>query len=276
MKSLLDIVRRSRGEPAPEKIPWDDPGFSERMLLEHLSQAHDMASRRSEIIEAQVAWIDSLMDGPSAVLDLGCGPGLYTQRLAKLGHDCTGIDFSPASIRYAEDRATEEGLSIEYRCEDIRTADYVGPYELVMMLFGEFNVFSEEDARKIAAKARAALVRGGTLLLEHQTFDAVRSEGEQGPRWYSAEGGVFYDAPHIVLEEHTWDEDAKTRRATYFVIDAETGAVSRFGETMRAYRDDELAALLGDCGFEDVRVDGTFPSHEAGEVLRATIARVPL
>jgi len=33
------------------KIPWDDPDFSRRMLAEHLSQEHDMASRRVE-------WID--------------------------------------------------------------------------------------------------------------------------------------------------------------------------------------------------------------------------
>jgi len=48
--SLLDLVRRSAG-PAPwaegDNIPWHDPGFSERMLEIHLSQAHDMASRRS-------------------------------------------------------------------------------------------------------------------------------------------------------------------------------------------------------------------------------------
>ena len=27
------------------KIPWDEPGFSRRMLKEHLNQAHDLASR---------------------------------------------------------------------------------------------------------------------------------------------------------------------------------------------------------------------------------------
>ncbi|MBW7996213.1 MAG: hypothetical protein FVQ81_06515 [Candidatus Glassbacteria bacterium] len=27
------------------KIPWNDPAFSRRMLIEHLSQEHDLASR---------------------------------------------------------------------------------------------------------------------------------------------------------------------------------------------------------------------------------------
>lgn len=276
MKTLLDIVRRARGEPAPAKIPWDDPEFSARMLPEHLWQAHDLASRRSETIEAQVAWIDGLLARRSRVLDLGCGPGLYTQRLTKLGHMCTGIDISPASIRYAIEQAAEDGLEITYRLEDVRSSEYGGPYDLVMMLFGEVNVFSEHDARLIARKAHESLVQGGRLLLETQTLDCVRQEGEQGPRWYSVETGLFSDRPHIVLEEHRWNEDAKTRVALYFVIDAETSAVSRYGETMRGYGDDELAALLTDCGFVDVGIDGSFPSHESGGALQMTVARVPV
>lgn len=54
---LIDIIHR-QPNPQPwsegEKIPWNDPAFSKRMLKEHLSQAHDAASRRSETIDAQV------------------------------------------------------------------------------------------------------------------------------------------------------------------------------------------------------------------------------
>ena len=47
--NLKDIVHRNQN-PDPwaegDNIPWNDPGFSARMLAEHLSQAHDAASRR--------------------------------------------------------------------------------------------------------------------------------------------------------------------------------------------------------------------------------------
>jgi hypothetical protein len=53
-KKILDIVER-QPEPTPwsegDNIPWDDPGFSDRMLAEHLSQDHDLASRKSETID---------------------------------------------------------------------------------------------------------------------------------------------------------------------------------------------------------------------------------
>lgn len=85
-----------------EKIPWNDPAFSQRMLENHLSQAHDWASRRFDIIDRQIEWISSQLPyTDSHIIDLGCGPGFYLQRLATVGYQCTGIDFSPASIEYA-------------------------------------------------------------------------------------------------------------------------------------------------------------------------------
>jgi 2-polyprenyl-3-methyl-5-hydroxy-6-metoxy-1,4-benzoquinol methylase len=78
------------------------------MLHEHLSQDHDAASRRGATIDRQVAWIHGallLAGTPTRVLDLGCGPGLYAERLAALGHRCVGVDVSPASIAFARARA---------------------------------------------------------------------------------------------------------------------------------------------------------------------------
>lgn len=70
-----------------------------------------------------------------------CGPGLYSTRLARLGHTCVGIDFSPASIRYARETAEREELACTFRHEDIRSADYGSGYNLAMLIFGEINVF---------------------------------------------------------------------------------------------------------------------------------------
>ena len=89
--TLLDLA--SRAIPAlpwheGDNIPWDDPAFSVRMLREHLAQSHDAASRRAITINRQVDWLHrGVLDArPVAILDLGCGPGLYTSRLARLGH----------------------------------------------------------------------------------------------------------------------------------------------------------------------------------------------
>ena len=257
MLKLLDIVHRQR-DPKPwaegEKIPWNDPDFSRRMLNEHLSQEHDAASRRFEIIDSHVRWIHDriLKRNPTRILDLGCGPGLYTNRLAKLGHRCVGIDFSPASIAYAREQAEEAGLECMYIQRDIRTADYGDEYGLVMSIFGEFNVFRPEEARGILEKARRALVPGGFLLLEPHTFEAVVKIGKQPPSWYSTEKGLFSDEPHLYLQENCWDTEGNVAIERYYIIDAATGEVVRHSASTQAYTDEDYRSLLAECGFGEV------------------------
>lgn len=254
---LIDIVNRA--VPAVpwaegEKIPWHDPAFSRRMLREHLSQAHDAASRRAPTIERQVGWIHGALLGerPSRVLDLGCGPGLYTGRLARLGHECVGIDFAPASIAYARAEAEAQGLACHYVEQDIRTAEYGSGYDLAMLLFGEFNVFRPVEARSLLDKMCAALVPGGLLLLEPHTYAAVRGLGEQPATWTSAEAGLFSDRPHLCLTDSHWDEEQTTATERYYIVDAESGAVTRHASSTQAYTDEQYRELLAGCGLAGI------------------------
>lgn len=255
--NLLEVVNRMR-VPEPwaegEKIPWNDPDFSSRMLDEHLSQEHDAASRRFEIIDKHVEWIhNQVLEGnPTRILDLGCGPGLYTNRLAKLGHRCVGIDFSPASIAYAREQAEKAGLECTYIHQDIRTADYGDGYGLVMSIFGEFNVFRPGEARGILEKACRALAPNGFLLFEPHTFETVVKIGEQPSLWYSAEKGLFSEEPHLYLQESFWDAESNVAIQRYYIIDAATGEVARYSASTQAYTNKEYRSLLAECGFGKV------------------------
>jgi SAM-dependent methyltransferase len=254
---LLDIIHR-QSVPEPwaegEKIPWNDPDFSRRMLDEHLSQAHDAASRRFEIIDKHVEWIHSqvLRGNPTQILDLGCGPGLYTNRLARLGHRCVGIDFSPASIAYARQQAEEAGLECMYIEQDIRTADYGDGYGLVMSIFGEFNVFRPGEARGILEKVWRALAPNSFLLFEPHSFETVVKLGEQPASWYSAERGLFSEEPHLYLHESLWDAEDKVAIQRYYIVDGATGEVMHHSSSTQAYTNEEYRALLTGCGFGDV------------------------
>jgi 2-polyprenyl-3-methyl-5-hydroxy-6-metoxy-1,4-benzoquinol methylase len=254
---LIDITRR-RAVPQPwvegEKIPWNDPDFSQRMLQEHLSQEHDAASRRLRTIDDQVEWIHTRILGSTSgrVLDLGCGPGLYTSRLARLGHTCTGIDFSPASIAYAREHAKTEQLPCDYIQMDIREADYGEGFDLVMLIFGEFNVFKPADARNILAKAARALKSGACLLLEAFNFPAVKEMVAQGKNWYSAQSGLFSDKPHICLIENFWNDELNVATERYYIIDAENGNVHLQAASTQAYTDQEYRDLLTEAGFVEI------------------------
>lgn len=238
-----------------EKIPWNDADFSARMLQEHLSQAHDMASRRKAIIKRHVSWIHEVcLHGRSShILDLACGPGFYAIELARLGHVCVGIDFSPASIAYAESQAAGADLEITYRLDDIRVADYGEGFDLVMLVFGEFNVFQRNDAEQLLRRIHHALKPDGRIILEPQTYDAIKKDGERAACWHTESAGLFSPNPHVWLEEHFWHADAHAATTRYFIIDALTDGVDRYASTTQAYTDDEFDRLLADAGFQEIR-----------------------
>lgn len=254
---LLDILQRTQ-PPIPwqegDNIPWNEPAFSQRMLAEHLTQAHDRASRRSHIIDHHVAWIhdDVLHEQPSRILDLGCGPGLYANRLAALGHRCVGIDYSPASIAYAQEQSRQAGLTATYRQEDIRAAEYDDGFDLVMLLFGELNVFSRDNANHILTKAFAAMRPGGQLLLEPHLYHTLVPAPEAMNTWFTSPGGLFAPDPHLVLMEKHWDELTSILTIRYYIIDATTAAVTRYAQSMQAYTEIEYRELLSAVGFEQI------------------------
>lgn len=234
--------------PGESKIPWDDAGFSQRMLENHLSQEHDWASRRLPIVEQQVAWIISQLPAGARILDLGCGPGFYTHMLAERGFRCTGVDFSPASIAYASQQALSAELDIDYLQQDVRAYSPAQQFDFIMMTFGELNVFSALDARALLSHCAQWLVSGGKLLVEVHTFAEVKRQGMAETSWQRCPLGLFLTKPHLLLTEHGWDEKTQTSSTIFWAI-AENGHATRFGNQMTAWQDEEYARLISDCGF---------------------------
>lgn len=234
--------------PDESKIPWDDAGFSQRMLENHLSQEHDWASRKLPVIEQQVTWITSQLHAGARILDLGCGPGFYTHMLAERGFHCTGVDFSPASITYARQQAQTAGLDIEYLQQDVRAYSPAQQFDFIMMTFGELNVFSALDAHALLNHCAQWLVSGGKLLTEVHTFDEIKRQGMAAPAWQRCPQGLFLARPHLLLTEHGWDEEAQTSSTLFWAID-ESGNATRFGNQMTAWHDEEYLSLFSDCGF---------------------------
>jgi SAM-dependent methyltransferase len=253
---LEDLINRGPGfEAAAKALPWSDPEFSARTLKHHLAQEHDWASRRADVIERQTAWLASRLPAGGRVLDLACGPGLYTHLLARRGFQCLGVDFSPAAVAYARGRATEEGLPAEYVEADIRQYRPEGLFDCVLFVFGEFNEFAPAEARLILERARAALAGGGFLLLEEHTFEAVRESGQAPPSWWPCpeNEGLLSDRPHLCLQENAWDPESAQAILSYFTFEPGTDEVRFFRSVQTGYSSARLKSLLTEIGFQPPR-----------------------
>ncbi len=253
--NLRDIVRRIQPPSATEgsAIPWADPEFSARMLKNHLSQDHDWASRRRDLIERQAKWTMGRLAPGARVLDLACGPGFYTQILARRGFPSLGVDISPASVEYARQEAAKEGLPAEYVHSDIlEFTPEPEAFDAVLFIFGEFNNFSEVEARKLLAACGRALRPGGQLILEGYTYETARDTGRAPASWWTCaeDEGILSARPHLCLQENHWDEPSATAVTRYFTFDEATGEIRMFRSTMTGYTRGGYGRLLAEAGFE--------------------------
>jgi SAM-dependent methyltransferase len=246
---LVDIVNRNTvAHPwsEGEYIPREDPSFSRKMLEEHLNQKHENASRRFEIIDRQMDWIHhSILNGQQTkILEIGCGPGFSTRRLAQLGHECVGIDVSPAAITYARKQAQQDNTQCSYIEHDIYSVEYGTGYGLIMFANGDFNTFNPMDAYEFLGKAWRALREGGILLLEPYTFETLENWGKREPVWEAVSEGLYSDKPYLCLHECCWNgaNDSLTKR--WYIVDTETAHVRYLAQCYQAYTKKRLQKLL--------------------------------
>jgi 2-polyprenyl-6-hydroxyphenyl methylase/3-demethylubiquinone-9 3-methyltransferase len=68
------------------------------------------------------------------LLDIGCGGGLLSEPMTRLGFNVTGADASARNIGTASAHAQEQGLSIDYRCATAEQLleEGAGPFDVVL------------------------------------------------------------------------------------------------------------------------------------------------
>lgn len=138
---------------------WWDPDAASAML-------HKLGPVRLEYIRDRIDqhWqCDECgrtpLDGKTA-LDVGCGAGLLTEPLARLGARVTGIDAAPEVIAVARDHAAAMELAIDYRCAAIEQLE--GTFDLVTCM--EVIEHVADPAAFLKSLARR-LAPGGLLIL---------------------------------------------------------------------------------------------------------------
>lgn len=79
------------------------------------------------------------------VLDLGCGTGTMTERLAGYGYDMIGVDNSEEMLELAMENKTESGYDILYLLQDMRGFELYGTVRAVVSVCDSVNYITEPD-----------------------------------------------------------------------------------------------------------------------------------
>ena len=144
---------------------WDKSG--------PFSALHKMSNARIEFIKNNANRIvnnekteTKFLDGLEC-LDIGCGGGILSERLSRLGARVTGIDASESSINVAKQHSIKSRLKINYRC--ITTTDllknekekFLNKFDIVIAS----EVIEHVNERKVFLSDISKLCRSGGLVV---------------------------------------------------------------------------------------------------------------
>jgi SAM-dependent methyltransferase len=179
---------------------WTDSHIARQMLAFHLDPDQPLASRTGAFMEASLDWmIGSFGPGPeSRILDLGCGPGLYANPLARTGARVTGVDFSPNSLAHARKTAQEEGLPVDYRKANYLELELEGSFDLVFLIYGDLCPLSPAQRATLLRKVAGWLAPEGRFVFDvtsRALFDSV----EESASYEWARAGGFWAADPYFL-----------------------------------------------------------------------------
>lgn len=168
-KQLLDYLKKyPQAYEADPAMLWNDEHISKGMLEAHLNPDREAASRKHDFIDKSIKWMKTLCDtkDQNCLLDLGCGPGIYAEKLHDVGFFVTGIDFSKRSIQYAKQSARNNNKKIEYVYQNYLDINYENQFDIVTIIYCDYGVLNPADREKLLLKIRRALKPGGKLILD--------------------------------------------------------------------------------------------------------------
>jgi len=167
-----------------------------------------------------------------AILDVGCGTGNLSLKLARLGCSITGIDISEKMLTFAREKAQKEQHPAEFMSMDASDLEF--PEEAFDAVVSMAALEFMQDQQKTLDEMFRVLKKGGKLLVG--TINRESDWGELYLRLAEKKDTVFRHAKLRTLEELTTFKpyDFVSAEECLFVPpDAEIGELCEDGEKKR-------------------------------------------
>jgi len=96
------------------------------------------------------------------ILDLGCGGGLVSEGLSKLGANVTGIDFVKENIEAAKIHSHKSNLKINYKIQDFEKEEVSSKFDVIIIFEVLEHLF---DWKSFILKIQSNLNTNGVLII---------------------------------------------------------------------------------------------------------------
>lgn len=249
-------------EPGDAKM-WTDPYISQQLLKIHLDPNIDAASRKPESIKRTLEFIYNFCNKSGIhILDLGCGPGIYTKEIAARGHEVTGMDFSENSIAYAKKQASINNQNIEYICQNYLELDYVEKFDLITMIYADFGVLIPVERERLLQNIFTALKPGGMFIFDVLNDKNLEIKFPDHKSWNVSLGGFWRELPYLELINGFHYEAEHVYLKQHTIIDqAEICTKYRFWT--HYFNSTAIITMISDYGFENIDLyDNVLPESD--------------
>lgn len=205
-----------------------------------------------------VKYIETIFDHcdiePDTIVDIACGTGSFTTRLAKKGYNIMGIDSSEDMLYVAKEKSLKMGLSIPFIHQDIRSLSLHRPVDAVICMCDGFNyILSDHELVSAFQNVYKFLNDGGLFIFDISSY--YKLENILGDN-------LMADASEEIslIWFNTFDTEDSIccMDLTFFV--REDDRYIRFDEThyQRAYKLRDVKNMLEETGFSNIRVYNPF------------------
>lgn len=195
-------------------------------------------------------------------LELGCGTGNLTMRLAEKGYDMIGVDGSAEMLQIALDKKNETGYDILYLLQDMREFELYGTVRAVVSVCDSVNYITEpEELGRVFSLVNNYLDASGIFVFDFNTEYKYREVlGNQTIAEDREESSFIWD--------NYYDEEQRVNEyeLTLFIRE-EDGRYGKYQEThfQRAYTLEEIKMLIEQSGLEYVTAYDAYTRNPPGE-----------
>lgn len=193
------------------------------------------------------------------VLDLACGTGEMSVRLAKEGHKVTGVDLSSDMLMVAQRKAEDAGVKINLFQQDMSELEGLETFDVITVFCDSLNYLSTpSDTKNTFFHVYQHLGENGLFLFDvHSTYQMDYR---------------YVNETFTLNEEeiaYIWDcfpgkyEHSVEHELSFFVLDEESGLYERFEELhqQRTYQIEDYRQWLDAAGFTILSVTADFTSN---------------
>lgn len=194
-----------------------------------------------------------------SVLDIGCGTGQMTLRLAEAGYQTVGVDVSEEMLTFAESRAHEKQLQVQWIHQDVQQLEGLSAFDAAISYCDVMNyITSEKGLESAFHNVYNSLKKDGVFIFDvHATAHVHHNLTNQ------TFAAVTDDMSYIWFCDSGEKADEMYHDLTFFIRDG-NDKFERFSEEhhQRTFSAETYVELIKKAGFKNCKVFADFNINE--------------